>query len=73
MLEAMVRLARGFITQEVRDLYAQLQREETSNDGIAQFIWDQFFRLNLDKNQFFFIFELLVSWRPNFENPENSP
>ena len=63
----MDRISRRFITPAVRREYDQLQRMDLTDDNIAQFIRDQYAHLNLDGNQIFQIFELLVNRQPNFE------
>ena len=67
----MLRFNRRTITQEVRDEYARLLDNNPNDDKITQFIRDQYARLNLDRDQIFQIFEMLVGRQPNFENPEN--
>jgi len=69
----MFRFNRRTITQEVRDAYTRLLDNDPNDDEIAQFIRDQYARLNLDRDQIFQIFQMLVDRQPNFENPENVP
>ena len=56
----MARFSWRTITQEVQDAYARLLENDPSDNKIAQLICNQYARLNLDRNQIFQIFQMLV-------------
>ena len=59
-IDTMVRFNRRTITQEDRDAYARFLDNVPTDDEIAQFIRDQYARLNPDRDQIFQIFQMLV-------------
>ena len=67
----MVRLNRRTITQEDWDAYNRFIDNDPSDNDIAQFICEQFPRLNPNPNQIFQIFQMLADRVPEFENHEN--
>lgn len=69
----MVRVTRRFITEEARDAFALVQRLNPSDEEITQFIWDHYAHVDLEENQIFQIFKLLVGRDPQFENNQNVP
>ena len=69
----MVRVTRRFITEEARDAFALVQRLDPSDEEITQFIRDHYAHVDLEENQIFQIFELLVGRDPQFENNRNVP
>ena len=70
-IKTMTRFSRRTITPQIRDAYAQLLEHDPYDDDIARFIRDQYAGLNLDQNQIFQIFQMLVNRQPRFENLEN--